>query len=175
MNTSTSNLPTIIFLLLLCFGFKSFSQTSPPSPHTHGQWSPVIEFGIVPVAIANLPDGRLVTWSSKYHDDFDMNDGYTFTQIFDPTIGEHGGVLPRKVTETFHDMFCPGINNLADGRILVTGGSSDEKTSIYDPKTEEYLSRLRMDEVTFWVRYKKEGSDIIILNTYSHRMEVVEA
>lgn len=45
----------------------------------------------------------------------------------------------------------------------------------YDPETEEYLSRLRMDEVTFWVRYKKEGSDIVILNTYSHRMEVVEA
>lgn len=136
MNTSTSNLPTIIFLLLLCFGFKSFSQTSPPSPHTHGQWSPVIEFDIVPVAIANLPDGRLVTWSSKYHDDFDMNDGYTFTQIFDPLGNEGlGSVLPRKVTETFHDMFCPGINNLPDGRLLVTGGSSDEKTSIYDPKT----------------------------------------
>lgn len=45
----------------------------------------------------------------------------------------------------------------------------------YDPETLEYLSRLRMDEVTFWVRYKKDGSDVVILNAYSHRMEVVEA
>ncbi len=45
----------------------------------------------------------------------------------------------------------------------------------YDPESQEYLSRLRMDEVTFWVRYKKDGADIVILNTYSHRMEVVEA
>ncbi|HUH29511.1 galactose oxidase-like domain-containing protein, partial [Gelidibacter sp.] len=122
-------------LFLLFIGFKSFAQT--PQPHIDGQWGDIIEFDIVPVAVANLPDGRLVTWSSKYHDHFDMNDGYTFTQIFDPNGGldAKGGVLPRTVTETFHDMFCPGINNLPDGRLLVTGGSSDEKTSIYDPKT----------------------------------------
>lgn len=130
---ATSNLRTVL-ILVLSLGLKSFSQT--PSPQTHGQWGSKIEFDLVPVAIANLPDGRLVTWSSKYHDDFDMNDGYTFTQIFDPLGNEGlGAVLPRAVTETFHDMFCPGINNLADGRLLVTGGSSDEKTSIYDPKT----------------------------------------
>src|SRR5690606_21297146 len=122
-------------LFLLFIGFKSFAQT--PQPHIDGQWGDIIEFDIVPVAVANLPDGRLVTWSSKYHDHFDMNDGYTFTQIFDPNGGldGKGGVLPRTVNETFHDMFCPGINNLPDGRLLVTGGSSDEKTSIYDPKT----------------------------------------
>lgn len=131
-------IPTFIALLLL--GLNGFSQT--PPPHTHGQWGSVIEFDIIPVAVANLPDGRLVTWSSKYHDAFDMNDGYTFTQVFDPLGGPDGtgGVLQRSVTETFHDMFCPGINNLSDGRLLVTGGSSDEKTSIYDPKTGIWTS-----------------------------------
>ncbi len=137
MNTSNSNYPKLFFLLLF-IGFKGFAQSSPPlgGPLGVGQWGEVIAFDLVPVAIANLPDGRLVTWSSKYHDAFDMNDGYTFTQMFDPLgNGGLGAVLPIKVTETFHDMFCPGINNLADGRLLVTGGSSDEKTSIYDPKT----------------------------------------
>lgn len=134
----TLYLPSLMTLLLF-LGFKSFSQTI-PSPHTHGQWSPRIEFDIVPVAVANLPDGRLVTWSSKYHDDFGGDDGFTFTQVFDPKGGADGlgGVLPRTVTDTNHDMFCPGINNLADGRILVTGGSSAERTSIYDPKTQKW-------------------------------------
>ncbi|GGW73958.1 putative secreted protein (Por secretion system target) [Winogradskyella epiphytica] len=101
-----------------------------------GQWSDPISFDIVPVAVANLPDGKLLTWSSKYHDNFGGADGYTFTQIFDPTIGSDGDVLPRTRTQTNHDMFCPGINNLADGRIMATGGSSSERASIYDPKLD---------------------------------------
>ena len=128
---SKSNLSAIIFLVLL-MNLNVFSQ----GPKTMGRWSPPIPFNVVPVAVANLPDGRLITWSSKYHDDFGGADGFTYTQIFDPTIGANGAVLPRTVTETNHDMFCPGINNLADGRLLVTGGSSDERTSIYDPRTE---------------------------------------
>ena len=127
---SRSYYPVIFLFLLL--SSKSFSQ----NPQLVGSWSAPIPFDVVPVAVANLPDGRLLTWSSKFHDDFGGADGFTFTQIFDPTIGVNGAVLPRKVTETNHDMFCPGINNLADGRLLVTGGSSDERTSIYDPKTD---------------------------------------
>ncbi len=123
---------SFILLFLISFGFKGFSQ----NPQLVGSWSPPIPFDVVPVAVSNLPDGRLITWSSKYHDDFGGADGFTYTQIFDPSIGADGGVLPRTVTQTNHDMFCPGINNLADGRLLVTGGSSDERTSIYDPKTE---------------------------------------
>ncbi|MBA6152939.1 LamG-like jellyroll fold domain-containing protein [Gelidibacter maritimus] len=135
-------------IFLLFIGIKGYSQSShdPSLPQDGGQWGGVIEFDLVPVAVANLPDGRLVTWSSKYHDDFDMNDGYTFTQIFDPMGNEGlGSVLPRTVTETFHDMFCPGINNLSDGRLLVTGGSSDEKTSIYDPKTGVWTADVDMN------------------------------
>jgi hypothetical protein len=37
------------------------------------------------------------------------------------------------VTETGHDMFCPGTTLLPDGRVLVSGGSSSQKTSIYNP------------------------------------------
>ncbi|SDI03241.1 discoidin domain-containing protein [Winogradskyella thalassocola] len=122
------------FFLFLIIGFKGFSQ----NPEINGQWSNPIPFDIVPVALANLPDGKLITWSSKYHHDFGGDDGYTFTQIFDPSIGTDGAVFPRTRTNTNHDMFCPGINNLADGRIMATGGSSSERASIYDPKTETW-------------------------------------
>ncbi|WP_299325033.1 PKD domain-containing protein [uncultured Maribacter sp.] len=107
------------------------------TPAQDGEWGDPIPFGIVPVAVANLPDGRLITWSSQFRNTFiEIGDGMTYTEIFDPTLnGGLGQALGETVTQTDHDMFCPGINNLADGRILSAGGSTSERTSIYDPIT----------------------------------------
>jgi hypothetical protein len=130
-----------IFFLLIIFSFNGFSQ----NPEINGEWSDPIPFDIVPVAIANLPDGRILTWSSKSKLAFGGGDGYTYTQIFDPTIGTDGGVLPETLTNTNHDMFCPGINNLADGRIMATGGSSAGKATIYNPVTESWIATDNMN------------------------------
>jgi galactose oxidase len=35
-------------------------------------------------------------------------------------------------------MFCPGMSQLGDGRIVVTGGDNAEITSIYDPATNDW-------------------------------------
>jgi galactose oxidase len=37
------------------------------------------------------------------------------------------------VTETGHDMFCPGLALLSDGSVFVSGGSNADKQSTYDP------------------------------------------
>ncbi len=123
--------------LLVSFGFCFCSNfIYSQNPDQDGQWSPVIPMDIVPVAAANLPDGRLITWSSKYRYSYtETEDGMTFTEIFDPTSGTHGQGLGLTTSNTDHDMFCPGINNLPDGRILSAGGTSSERTSIYDPST----------------------------------------
>lgn len=121
--------------IVLVASFGSFALSA-QTPSQVGSWSDPIIFDLVPHAVSNLPDGRLVTWSSKYKDNFGGGDGFTHTQIFDPTIGPDGAVLTKTISQTNHDMFCPGVSNLVDGRILVGGGSSSEKTSIYDPTTE---------------------------------------
>lgn len=48
------------------------------------------------------------------------------------------------------------------------------KERFYNPQIQQYLSRLRIQNVTFWVQYVSEGSDIFVKDVYSHRMEVVE-
>jgi len=156
---------SIIFFLLLCTGLKCHSQ----NPEVNGQWSDPITFNLVPVAVANLPDGRLLTWSSKSRLDFGGADGFTFTQIFDPSIGLDGAVLDDTVSDTNHDMFCPGINNLADGRIMATGGSSTERTSIYDPKTGTWT---RADDMNIGRGYQgsvtlSDGSAFLIGGSWS--------
>ncbi|WP_411032135.1 hypothetical protein, partial [Spongiimicrobium sp. 3-5] len=130
-----NNYLTRFFLLIIIF-FSGVSGAYCQDPSQDGQWSDPIGFGIVPVAVANLPDGRLITWSSQFRDTWiGGGDGATFTEIFDPFQGSDGAALGEFTSNTDHDMFCPGINNLADGRILSAGGTSSQKTSIYDPST----------------------------------------
>lgn len=101
-----------------------------------GFWGPVISTPIVPVAGANLPDGRILMWSAFSATTIGTDFGYTETAIFDPSSGSS---TARRVSNTGHDMFCPGIANLADGRILVNGGSGTAETSIYDPATDQWI------------------------------------
>lgn len=42
------------------------------------------------------------------------------------------------MANTRHDMFCPGISALEDGRILIQGGSDANANSFYDPATNAF-------------------------------------
>lgn len=42
------------------------------------------------------------------------------------------------ISNTNHDMFCPGISMLGNGNIVVTGGNVAEKTSIYNVLTNAW-------------------------------------
>ncbi|WP_184055300.1 RICIN domain-containing protein [Paraburkholderia sp. MM5384-R2] len=102
------------------------------------KWTTPYNLSIVPAAAANLPDGTVVVWSSDQKLDFtsgEVTPGNTYTAIFNPTTGTSKQVL---VSNTGHDMFCPGIVNLPDGRIYVTGGSSSDATSFYTPSTGKW-------------------------------------
>ena len=102
-----------------------------------GKWSDVIPMPIVSVASANLPNGKVLTWSAYDRFRFGGNRGKTYTVIFDPATNTSEEFL---ISDTQHDMFCPGTANLSDGRVIVTGGSSSPKTSIYDPFTNQWTS-----------------------------------
>jgi galactose oxidase len=101
-----------------------------------GTWGAPVGFPLVPVAAALLPNGKILTWSSYATNNYGGS-GKTITATLDPATGV---VTQRTVTETGHDMFCPGISVLPDGRILVTGGDDSAKTSIYDPATDAWTT-----------------------------------
>ncbi|MFB7462514.1 discoidin domain-containing protein [Streptomyces sp. NPDC056224] len=116
--------------------------SGPASPAVHGAWDRITGFPLVPVATAALPDGKLLAWSAYAVDRFGGSNGYTQTAILDLKTGK---VTQRRIDNTGHDMFCPGIAMLADGRVLVTGGSNAEKASIYDPATDAWSATTSMN------------------------------
>jgi galactose oxidase len=102
-----------------------------------GRWSAPVGFPLVPVAAAQLPDGRILTWSAYAPNAFSGGRGKTVTATYDPVAGV---VTQRTVTETGHDMFCPGISYLPDGRVMVTGGNDSGKTSWFNPATDAWTT-----------------------------------
>ncbi|MDR5881914.1 RICIN domain-containing protein [Caballeronia sp. LZ032] len=109
-------------------------------PPLVSKWTAPITLPIVPVQAANLPDGTVLVWSADSALNFttgEVTPGKTYTAIFNPSTGKSRQVI---VTNTGHDMFCPGIANLPDGRIFVTGGSDTRNTSIYSPSTNSWSS-----------------------------------
>lgn len=52
--------------------------------------------------------------------------------------------------------------------------SLSHKERFFNPEASDFLARLRVQNVTFWVKYEERDRDITIKDVYSHRMEVVE-
>jgi galactose oxidase len=106
----------------------------------------VTPLAVDPIGVANLPDGNLVMWSAndQYTYEGDIGDGWgqTYTAVFNPNTLASTEVL---VTNTGDDMFCPGTANLFNGEILVNGGDSSPKTSIYNPTTGTWTSDANMN------------------------------
>ncbi|KAI0147680.1 hypothetical protein GGR57DRAFT_515678 [Xylariaceae sp. FL1272] len=106
------------------------ATTFQPPPTSQGRWGQTVMLPIVPVAGALAPGGDVVFWSAWRPDTFGDTTHTTLTVTWN---SGSQAISERDVTETGHDMFCPGISLDANGRITVTGGNDAAKTSIYDP------------------------------------------
>jgi len=119
------------------------SSYSPP-PLGLGKWGPTINFPLVPVA-ASLQTGSwsVLTWSSYSDTTFTGGPGgQTLTATWNTITKVVSELL---VTNTDHDMFCPGLSLDFNGRSVITGGNNAQRTSIYDPKSNVWISGPNMN------------------------------
>ena len=105
-----------------------------------GSWGPVINFPIIPVAAYIVPEWpsptRMMVYSAFSPNSFGGERGITQFAEYNLVSGQ---MSTRQVSETNHDMFCPGMSQLGDGRLIITGGSNAEKTTIYQPETNTFV------------------------------------
>ncbi|KAK2592931.1 hypothetical protein QQS21_009376 [Conoideocrella luteorostrata] len=102
-----------------------------------GKWGPTINFPTVPVAaVVNPLSGEVLVWSSYTYDDYHQSSlDRVFTSLWNPTANT---VTPKLVDNTNHDMFCPGISINGEGKLVVTGGNSAQKTTFYDFESQSW-------------------------------------
>ena len=100
-------------------------------PAEEGEWGPVIPWPEIAISAVNLPDGRVLTWSSTEVDAFPTNREFAHASVFDPVTETF-----ITVDNDFHDTFCAGISTLENGIIVAAGGNpDDDRTSSFNPRT----------------------------------------
>jgi galactose oxidase len=119
---------------------------------TNGRWSGVSTLPLVPAAAALLPNRKVLTWSSwkPYRFGGSGSLDQTMVAVVDPA--NPGGASGKVITNTVHNMFCPGIAMLADGRVFVNGGddSYTKTTSIYNWTNDTWSTGKAMIEARWY-------------------------
>ena len=107
-------------------------------PDHPGAWSDTVPMDSVSIHLVLLPStGELLFWG-RYEDELGW---WGQLYILDPVTLES-----REAAQPGYDAFCVGHSQLADGRILLTGGHLGPEpliglpnTSIYDPWLDEFI------------------------------------
>src|SRR5262245_20527141 len=105
------------------------SNTSGPA--SVGQWSAPFDVGMVAVNMVMMHTGKVLMFSGSYA-------GSWVERVWDPATGRI-----TLVPNPYHNLFCAGHSQLADGRILVVGGYDPPSigaadANIFDPVTESW-------------------------------------
>jgi len=108
----------------------------PPDVAVEGQWGPVIPWPHVAVSAANLPDGRVLTWSGSERATWPSTE-QTYSGTWDPATGEFVEIFHEG-----HNMFCAHLAMAEDGRVFVNGGRNQTNspwTSLFDYRNDSWV------------------------------------
>ncbi len=133
--------------LFLCFFLASQALAGPEDPEEGGQWGPVIDWPHIAVSAANLPDGRILTWSGSERETWPSTE-QTYSATWDPATG-----VFEEVFHPTHNMFCAHLAMMEDGRVFVNGGRNQTNspwTSIFDFRNNEWVQIENMPSGGRW-------------------------
>jgi hypothetical protein len=92
-------------------------------PGQVGQWGPVVDWPVVGIHVALLPNGKVLAWDSvgdRATEAFTVHN-FTRATVYDPVTGTQ---TPVNV-DTGYNIFCAGFAHLIDGSLFIAGGNKD--------------------------------------------------
>jgi hypothetical protein len=111
-------------------------------PQDVGEWGPVVDWPVVGVHVALLPNGKVLAYDSigdNSTESYPVQD-HTRATVWDPVTGTQ---TPVNV-DTGFNIFCSGLAHLIDGRMFMAGGNKDQalngivQTHLFDPATNSW-------------------------------------
>ena len=110
-----------------------------PDPGQVGQWGPVVDWPVVGIHVALLPNGKVLAFDSVGDAATETFPVHNFTRatVYDPISGTH---TPATV-DTGFNLFCAGFAHLFDGSLFLAGGNKNAQlegivqTHLFNPAT----------------------------------------
>ena len=118
---------------------RAAAAAVPAAPQDVGEWGPVVNWPVVPMHVALLPNGKVLAYDSigDHATETYPNQDHTRATVWDPATGAQTQV---DLNDGFN-IFCSGLAHLPDGRMFMAGGNLDQQlngivqTHIFDPVT----------------------------------------
>src|SRR5215203_752714 len=112
------------------------------TPQDVGEWGPVVDWPVVGIHVALLPNGKVLAWDSVGDAATESFTDHTFTRatVYDPATGVH---TPAWV-DTGFNIFCAGFAHLVDGSLFIAGGNKNAQlqgivqTHLFNPTTNSW-------------------------------------
>jgi len=116
-------------------GTWDIGPASPPDLQAQGRWGAVMDWPLVAVSMANLPDGRILTYSGSERRTWPRTE-QTYSATWDPLTGQFDETL-----HLGHNMFCASMSMTEDGQVFVNGGRNQGNspwTSLYNYQDNQW-------------------------------------
>ena len=144
LSSAVRTLATLSILVAVS-AFGASAQAQPFAPEVGGEWTAPIAWPHVPVSMANLPDGRVLTFASNERDSFPSGrPEFTYAGVWDPETN-----IVTEIPHPSHDMFCASLVMLEDGSVFISGGRNQGDspwTSLFDFRTDSWIPIENMNE-----------------------------
>jgi hypothetical protein len=95
------------------------------TPDVVGQWGPVVDWPVVAINAALLPNGKVLAYDSigdQATETYPVQD-HTRATVWDPVTASQTAVT----LNDGYNIFCSGFSYLANGNIFIAGGNKDQK------------------------------------------------
>lgn len=138
--------------------------TPTPDADVKGMFGPQVAWPLIPVHVALLPNGHLVSYGSPLGT---AAQGGLAYDDWNPALGTVTSAHVDTPGMSTYNSFCNALQTLPDGRILMVGGNSDGKTSMstmyYDPVTKAESMGPQLNRQRWYASVMRRPDDRILV------------
>jgi hypothetical protein len=101
------------------------AAATPGTPSDVGKWGPVVNWPVIAINAALLPNGKVLAYDSVDDHATETNPDQTYTRatVWDPNSGGQTDVR----FSLGYNIFCSGFAHLMDGSLFIAGGNKDQQ------------------------------------------------